>query len=329
MSCKLRRIWWPAIVLVTLAVGTSTAQTVSPATLRESVGEVVRLRTAGGGEFQGTLLEVAPDRVELRDGEGLILEIATSEIVDVVVIDATRPKDTYYQDAAANKLIVMPTAFPMERGELHIANLEIVSVNVSYGLTRNLSLWGGLSIPGLLVNVRGSVAPSDRLGLSVGGLVVSLFIGDAHLFLPYAIASFGSENQNFTLGAGVPLLLETYQGDLTTSGAAVFAGKWVISQSASLITENWIVGSPQTQTVASGDTHRGVFISAFPALAFRIAGSRFSWDVGVTMPFVVEPYYRYVENSDPAEYLYDGYQFSWLMEDPIPLPILQLTYRIN
>ena len=80
----------------------------------------------------------------------------TDHIDEATVIDEESRALTYYQDAAANKLLVIPRGFGMEPGEFHISDQEIVIVNASYGVSEHLSLWGALTIPGMLVNVRGS-----------------------------------------------------------------------------------------------------------------------------------------------------------------------------
>ena len=124
--------------------------------LQESISKTVRVTTVGGGEFQGILLTVGEQRLELVDREGLILEVVTDHIDEATVIDEESRALTYYQDAAANKLLVIPRGFGMEPGEFHISDQEIVIVNASYGVSEHLSLWGALTIPGMLVNVRGS-----------------------------------------------------------------------------------------------------------------------------------------------------------------------------
>ena len=88
------------------------------------------------------------------DGEGQIIIILRLEIDDALTIDPDMERSTYYQDAAANRLIVMPTAFGMDPGEFHLAVQEIVAVSMSYGVSSNFSIWGGVSIPGAVLNAR-------------------------------------------------------------------------------------------------------------------------------------------------------------------------------
>ena len=94
---------------------------------------------------------------------------------------------------------------------------------------------------------------------------------------------------------------------------------------ASIVTENWIAALFSN----SGSTFEfdGVFI--VPAVAFRIAGSRFSWDIGISMPIRFFPYEDYDYSTDPPVYGGTKYSLDWLFGDPIPLPLIGITYRIN
>ncbi|MBA7662831.1 hypothetical protein ES703_70864 [subsurface metagenome] len=176
-------------------------------TLEHSVGEIVRIRTAGRGEFQGKLLSVGSERIEIQNAEGLVLQITAAEITEVFVIDPTKKVDTYYLDAAANKLILMPVGFGMDPGEMHIADQEIVMVSVSYGISKAFSLWGAISVPGLLLNARFSFEPHEKVGLSLGSFAGLVFFEPIFIALPYGIASFGTLNKNFTIGMGGGLRL--------------------------------------------------------------------------------------------------------------------------
>ena len=280
--------------------------------LEAALGQVVRIHTAGRGEFQGKLLSVGPERVELQNAEGLILAVSASEITRVLVIEPERSAETYYQDAAANKLFFMPVGFGMEPGELHIANQEVLAVSVSYGVSEMFSLWGAVSIPGLMLNARFSFAPHPKVGLSLGSFAGVVFIEPALLALPYGIVSFGTRNQNFTLGAGALVYYETGSEMMLAGGVCTLGGKIVISQTASLITENWIALATERQDDEWSDELWGIF---FPSLAFRIAASRFSWDIGITLPLVLN------QNG--------GTTLDWLAGDPIPFPLLGFTYRIR
>jgi hypothetical protein len=285
------------------------------ATLDSSIGEVVRVRTAGRGEFQGRLVAVSDERIEMENGEGQILTVSTPQITEVTVIDQKKSPDTYFQDAAKNTLVLMPIGFGMEPGEFHVTDQELVVVSMSYGVSRHFSVWGALSIPGLLLNARFSGNLGDRIGISAGSFagIVFLKLGAA-VALPYVVASFGSPQQNFSIGVGAPFYTSSVisYDQMFIGGAVALGGKVVLSRTAALVTENWVVLGTGDAT-GGWSAVTGVFV---PSLSFRIAGSRFSWDLGVTMPFML---------ADRGA----GYRLYWVFAQPIPLPLLGLTYRIR
>jgi hypothetical protein len=128
------------------------------------------------------------------------------------------------------------------------------------------------------------------------------------LFIPYFLASFGSENRNLTVGAGGAVSFANPAPSAFLDYAAlvvVLGGKLPLSSTTAIITENWVV-FPDFQTTAPDPT----IVMAFPTAVFRIAGNRLSWDIGATFPFEAR-------SSGVRATL--GF----------PMPILTVTYRIN
>lgn len=279
--------------------------------LDESRGQIVRIHTAGGGEFQGTLSELLSDRIELVDSEGLIIQIAKDQVERAIIIDPAAERSTFYQDAAANRLIVMPTGFGMEPEEFHIAVQEIIAVTASYGVSNNFSLWGGVSIPGALLNGRFSVNIGESVGLSAGSFVGVSWIEWVGIVLPYTIISVGNVNQNVTAALGMPVVLSYERGIRIAGVLGAIAGKIVLSPKASIIAENWIL------LLDDYGEWDGTPLFFIPGIVFRIAGSRFSWDIGAVLPMLLD-------------HGYDGdLTFGGVIGDIFPLPLLSFTYRIN
>jgi hypothetical protein len=307
------------IVLLVILSGSSVCAqqyAISSAELEGSIGRIVRVDTSGGGTFQGKLLKSEEDRIELLNADGLILQIGRSEIRSVTEIKPQGGTNPYFQDASSNRLIVIPTGFGMDEREFHIADLEIIGVTASYGISNHFSAWAGVSIPGFVVNARFSLSfADDFIGTSVGSFAALSWMPITQssttgqgLFIPYLIASFGSENQNLTIGAGGVLTFNNpAPSDFLGFGAivAVLGGKLPLSSTTALITENWII-FPHYESSAGNSP----IVMAFPAVVFRIAGNRLSWDIGATYPFEVS-----------AAGVRSTLGF--------PLPILTLTYRIG
>ncbi len=241
---------------------------------------------------------------------------ALSEAVGVTVRVATETggdRRSLYQDAAANRLIVMPTGFPMERGEFHVTDQEIIIVTASYGLTDYLTLWGGVSIPGMVLSGRLSVTPTPSVGLSAGAFLGVEWFEGYTLVLPYALASFGSPEHNATVG-GAGIFTLWPREEVGYSGAVLaIGGRTVLTPTAALVGEMWTIWPKP-----DGIRPAAVPLVFTPAGVFRIAGNRLSWDLGAVVPLFL----RYYEG--------DGFSLGGVGDDTvIPIPIVSVTYRID
>jgi hypothetical protein len=212
----------------------------------------------------------------------------------------------------------MPTGFPMDRGEFQIADQEIVAVTGSYGINDWLSVWGGVSIPGALFSLRGSLAVGNRVGVSVGSFVgaswFDLELGP--LVLPYALVSVGENNNNVTVGSGFAM---TFNEGFNLPGAVVaIGGKRTLTAGTAIVTENWVIWAERERvdqvTFETTEEWTAVPLVIAPSAAFRIANNRLSWDIGAVVPFIID--------GDRVS----GY---WLNDPVFPIPILSLTYRIR
>ena len=307
-----------AILLSVVVAAESPASAVEPgpdpreaAGYEALVGQLVAVRTSGGGSFRGTLFSASEDRIELASQEGAITAIAKSSILSLDAIDPKRDRAEYFQDSASNRLILMPTGFGMDPGEFHVAAQEIVAITASYGITQHLSAWGGVSIPGAVANLRWSTKLAERVALSVGALTGIVFGESAGLGLGYALASFGHENRNLTLGFGIPAAWDASTPIRPLGLVGTVAGKMIVSPTTSVVTENWIIA------YSDGWAWSRTELDAFPAAVFRIAGDRFSWDIGAVVPlFIGRSYGSFIQG------LMDGGTI-------IPIPILSVTYRVN
>lgn len=300
------------MVLVLAGAGYSQEEPGGPASkdLEEAIGQAVRLKTKGGGAFQGSLFALFPDRVELVDGEGQIIGIARRELASFEVLDPNKDAAAYFQDAAMNRLIVMPTGFGMEAGAVHVSSQEIVAVTASYGLSERFSLWGGISIPGALASFRYSAPLGRAAAISLGAFAGATWIEPVGVFLPYAICSLGHPNRNFTLGLGAPLAVSGSTSLHLAGLLAAIGGKILVSRSASIVTETWILA------MSGGGAWDALDLLAVPAAVFRIAGGRLSWDLGALVPLVL---------SNRG-----GWSFGGVEGGPIvPIPIISITYRIK
>ena len=305
-----------AILVLAVAAGMPAAgeEASAAAEAERLVGRPVRVETLGGGIFQGTLLSVTADRLELVASDGQIVTLSRGHVKRLLEIPTEKGMRAFYQDSSANRLIFAPTAFAMERGELHITDTELLFVTASYGLSDHVSLWAGISPLGAIASGRAILPVGDTLALSAGtfvGLDWMLGLTDqpvAALILPYAIASWGEQENNITAGLAGALTADAGDGVQSYGLVVVLGGKIVLTATTALVCENWLMwggGAP-------GAAWDAVPLAGVFGLAFRIAGSRLSWDVGVIAPLAFD---------GGVSGVFDG--------EFVPLPWLSLTYRIR
>ena len=278
-----------------------------------TTGSAIAVRTAGGGRFQGTLRRVADDRIEVVLSDGEIVAIARERIEQISRIDVAAGDRGFFEDSAANRLVVMPTGFPLEEGEFHVASQEIVAVTGSYGINSWLSVWGGISIPGALFSLRASAMVGDQIGVSGGSFVGASWFDfpSPPLVLPYALVSYGDPGDNLTVGSGFAM---TFSEGFSIPGFVLaIGGKRVLSSTSALVTENWVLWSEETLFGAAAPAGFDPVPSLIaPSVVFRIASSRLSWDIGGVVPFLI------AETGGGHE----------LVTPVIPIPVLSVTYRI-
>jgi len=308
------------LVIAWMIVGSATvAQEVGPVTAdaERLLGQGISVRTAGGGSFQGTLIGVLPDRIEILLSDGQILQIAGSEITQLSAVDSSEGSRSFYEDSASNRLIVMPTGFPMDRGEFQIADQEIIAVTGSYGINEWLSVWGGISIPGALFSLRASVHAGDHMGLSIGTFAGATWfdLSLGPLVLPYGLVSFGEDDNNLTIGSGFMMM---FNGGFRIPGAVLaVGGKRTLTATTAIVTENWVMWGERSQyneaTMQDETFWTAVPFAIAPSAVFRIVNNRLSWDIGAVVPFLIQ-----------------GAPGAYYLNDPvIPFPILSVTYRIR
>ncbi len=285
-----------------------------PSSIESLLNKQVIVKTYDRREFFGQLVNVNDDRIELVNASGVVVQIIKERVKSIHEVEPRRLASLQPQDAASGRLIMAPTAFMMEPGTLLLSNVEVVGVTASYGLTRNLSVWGGATFAGTALNVRFSAELARGVvGLSLGTFVGINWFGNlTDLLIPYGSVSFGSVKANFTGGMGFVTTMDTHLplGIDFNAYAVVVGGRLPLFKSMALIFENWLL--------LPYDPFMGTFTQSMTvilAAVVRFPGTRLSWDVGLALPFTADP---------------DGIKgiFGWF-SSVFPIPLLSVTYRFT
>ncbi|MBI9104621.1 MAG: hypothetical protein JEY99_19550 [Spirochaetales bacterium] len=102
----------------------------------------------------------------------------------------------------------------------------------------------------------------------------------------------------------------------------VLGRKWVLSDTTAIVTENWIIWGKISEYSNDYETSFKAWdfipLAAVPGIAFRIAGEKFSWDIGAVLPLWVE--------KMSGQYYVEGLGGRNTF---VPIPLISLTYRID
>jgi hypothetical protein len=272
----------------------------------------VWLETTNGFTVWGELTWVDGEKLEIVNADGITIQIDRDRVKSIVRIAPSNERRLPPFDAASNRLLLLPTAFPLAQGQLLVSNTDLVSVSASYGITNNFSLWGGATPIGTAISGRFSFELINGVfGVSMGSYVFFNPLGSMTDFVvPFAITSIGSGSFNLTVGLGGIFTMTTnlpISFDFV-SVAVVLGGIIPLSSTVGILTENWLLLPYDTLYYAFDQTP-----TCIPILVVRISGSRLSWDFGLALPFTFGPTGQVIGLFGPL----------------FPLPVLGLTYRIS
>jgi hypothetical protein len=219
-------------------------------------------------------------------------------------LDATIPtKDAAFPDPNDSRLFFAPTGRPLRRGTGQFTDHYVLFPGLSYGLTDNLTVMGGLSlIPGVSFDEQlFYVAPklgariSDSLALAAGYLFVRAggegFENGAGI--GFAVATYGGPNYSLTGGYGLA------HGNGEPKSILMIGGEARLSRRLFFLSENWFI------------LDRDIRIGEQPFSAgLRICGDRLSVDLGLILVAEV------LEEGFPIPWLSVSYQFGSARKRP-------------
>ncbi len=172
------------------------------------------------------------------------------------------------------RYLYAPSAIPMKKGTGYIAQKELIFTAVGYAVTDNISILGGTIVPmSLWAIVEGE--PDALLGVLAAryareikdmGNGAKLYAGlgfetfqlnesdSGGLSLPFANLTYGKPESHVSLGIGVGLT------DWERSfHPIVLAGTHRVHERLALISENWLIITPETEWVETFDATHGTY----------------------------------------------------------------------
>jgi hypothetical protein len=277
----------------------------------EAAGTVTVVLT-DGSRLLGTIEAEDAASITVRTAAGLELRLSRDTIASVE--QGKRPETPAAEassDPNDTRLMFAPTGRPLGQGNGYVSNHYVLFPGFAYGLTRNLSLGGGIStVPGIglgeqLFYVTGQAAfrPSEKTAFSIGGLYTRGGDGDdVEAAVAYGVTTLGRAERSLTLGFALASTPEEepqfdgrghYVGDerrWRSEPILMVGGEARVGRRLAFVSENWLFLDRPLSEQAFG-------------LALRFFSNRISVDAG----FVVVP--EVLEEGFPIPWLSFSYHF--------------------
>ena len=259
--------------------------------------ELQILTLKSGSTLIGRIVEIGEDEVRFT-GEDLDLTIPVADIREVRSVPASsvRSGSYWFPNPNSTRHFFAPTARTLPRGSGYLADHLLFFPSVTYGITDNLTLGGGVSLfPGFALDEQlAFVTPkvgwriNERFDVAVGALLVAIPGEEAGTLehergeedgdgldgagILFSVATWGTPDASVTAGVGHGYA----EGDWADWPMLMVGGERRVSRRISLVSENWVFPGLDGPLVSVGARFMGERLSVDFALA-HVLGDGEAW----------------------------------------------------
>ncbi len=213
--------------------------------------------TIDGSANLGRIIEIGENEIRFETELGVMtIPIAKIEKIELVPLKAIKKGKVWFPNPNKSRMFFAPTARMLDKGEVYFADYYVFFPSVSYGITKNFTFGGGISIfPGVSLNDQ-FIFLTPKLGIKAAK-DFSLAAGVLYIKLPnsfdnngedneenvnsvgiaYSVATFGSEDANITVGMGFGFV----DKEFADRPVILLGGEKRVSRRIALVTENWFI----------------------------------------------------------------------------------------
>jgi hypothetical protein len=160
----------------------------------------------------------------------------------------------WFANPHATRYFFMTNGYGLRQGEGYYQNTWILFNQMNYGITKNISLGGGL-VP--LFLFAGAPTPvfltpkvtlpivKDKLNVGAGGIVGYVIGESAGFGIAYGAMSVGNRDKNLTLGVGWAYA----DSEWASSPTLTLSGMARVGRKGYLLTENYYIGISEDESV--------------------------------------------------------------------------------
>jgi hypothetical protein len=191
-------------------------------------------------EVAGVLIEENDDKIVVQSESLGLMTFSKSQVKKIIRLDIKGR----IENPNPTKYFVSQSAFTLSKGEGYYQNIMAVVNLGSYGITDHLSATVGIElistfqgVPIVFSNLKYGIPISKNwnVALSASYLNVAAIEPGTHVGTFSLLTTFGSKENNFTVGAGYAL----GSGELTDGPAVTFAGILRVSKKIGVIGESY------------------------------------------------------------------------------------------
>jgi hypothetical protein len=265
-----------AIVLFSFTVAPAESAQQAPVVQTTDVYELV-LRD--GSRLYGSIEQETDQEVVFRSSAGATLTAKRADIVTLRRVTGRLEDGKFVRsDEHRSRLFFAPTARSLRRGQVSVGVFEFLAPFVQVGVTDRFSIGGGSPLVfgideferPFWITPKLQVFDTGKAQAAVGVLHVFSGAGES-AGIGYGVATFGSEDNAITAGAGV-----AYDGD--DQGALfMVGGERRVRSNLKLISENYITKGGNG--IVSG--------------GLRFIGGRLSADLALAVPIGLDDLYAF------------------------------------
>lgn len=252
-----------------------------------------------GSEVLGRIIEKDSLWIGVKTANIPYVKIPFSSIKRLTLIKTETIKDGIVgiPNPHPTRYFFAPSGYNLKKGEGYYQNAYLFLNSVNYGITDYFSVGGGFELlttfnadnddwsPIFFLTPKVGFQVSPKINLGAGMLLANLGPFSSYddrnkaLMLTYGLFTYGTTENNFTLGAGSGWAF----GRFIDRPVITANGMYRLGRKTSFITENWFVATKNTEYHYDGNdswTTNHYKYEAFVSYGIRFFGSKLSVDLG-------------------------------------------------
>ncbi|NQT27110.1 hypothetical protein HQ585_17280 [candidate division KSB1 bacterium] len=249
------------------------------------------IETRDGADWEGRITEITETSVQFVTKFGDV-NIPIQDIKEINTLEMTAVKEGqfWFPNPNTSRLFFAPTGRMLPQGEGYFADYYILFPSLTFGITNNFTLGGGMSlIPGAgldhqlyFITPKIGLKASESMHIAAGALAIVVPSMESEngeddenreddeepfsMGILYGVGTIGSPDKSFTIGLGYGYT----RGNLADSPLLVLGGEIRSSAHIAIVSENWFGGGMDGGVLSLGVRFFGRRLSADLALGVPV-----------------------------------------------------------